>query len=112
MKTLASMPDDVRRRVRGVLADIDDTITTHGHLTPDAYAALARGNSEDATMDLEGVLFRDPKQALAYVRLAQIALDNDQEARALVVDALARQRADFRCTAVETEFWGAMASRT
>ncbi len=28
----------------------------------------------------------------------------------LVVDALARQRADFRCTAVETEFWGAMAS--
>jgi len=42
MKTLSSMPDDVRRRVRGVLADIDDTITTHGHLTPDAYAALAR----------------------------------------------------------------------
>jgi HAD superfamily hydrolase (TIGR01484 family) len=36
------MPDDVRRAVRGVLADIDDTITTHGHLTPDAYAALAR----------------------------------------------------------------------
>src|SRR4029450_2516154 len=42
MKTLASMPDDVRRGIRGVLADIDDTITTHGHLTPDAYAALAR----------------------------------------------------------------------
>ena len=36
------MPDDVRRGVRGVLADIDDTITTHGQLTPDAYAALAR----------------------------------------------------------------------
>jgi LmbE family N-acetylglucosaminyl deacetylase len=28
----------------------------------------------------------------------------------LVVDALARQPADFTCTAIETEFWGAMAS--
>ncbi len=36
------MPDEVRRAIRGVLADIDDTITTHGHLTPAAYAALAR----------------------------------------------------------------------
>jgi HAD superfamily hydrolase (TIGR01484 family) len=36
------MPDGVRRAMRGVLADIDDTITTHGRLTPDAYAALAR----------------------------------------------------------------------
>jgi HAD superfamily hydrolase (TIGR01484 family) len=42
LKPLASMPDEVRRSIRGVLADIDDTITTHGHLTPDAYAALAR----------------------------------------------------------------------
>jgi HAD superfamily hydrolase (TIGR01484 family) len=32
----------VRRAIRGVLADIDDTITTHGRLTPEAYAALAR----------------------------------------------------------------------
>src|SRR5215207_8211871 len=36
------MPEDVRRAMRGVLADIDDTITTHGHLTAEAYAALAR----------------------------------------------------------------------
>lgn len=28
----------------------------------------------------------------------------------LVADALARQPADFTCTAIETEFWGAMAS--
>jgi len=41
MKPLASMPGAVRRDVRGVLADIDDTITTHGSLTPQAYAALA-----------------------------------------------------------------------
>ncbi|MEP7328347.1 MAG: HAD hydrolase family protein, partial [Betaproteobacteria bacterium] len=42
MRPLAAMPESVRRNIRGVLADIDDTITTHGQLTPDAYAALAR----------------------------------------------------------------------
>jgi HAD superfamily hydrolase (TIGR01484 family) len=36
------MPDATRRAIRGVLADIDDTITTDGALTPEAYAALAR----------------------------------------------------------------------
>jgi HAD superfamily hydrolase (TIGR01484 family) len=36
------MPESARREVRGVLADIDDTISTHGELTADAYAALAR----------------------------------------------------------------------
>ncbi len=42
MQPLATMPESVRRAIRGVLADIDDTITTHGTLTPEAYAALAR----------------------------------------------------------------------
>jgi HAD superfamily hydrolase (TIGR01484 family) len=42
MQPLASMPEATRLAVRGVLADIDDTITTHGQLTPAAYAALAR----------------------------------------------------------------------
>ncbi len=41
-RPLAGMPLAVRRGIRGVLADIDDTITTHGRLAPDAYAALAR----------------------------------------------------------------------
>jgi len=36
------MPANVRRAIRGVFADIDDTITTHGTLQPEAYAALAR----------------------------------------------------------------------
>ena len=31
-----------RAGIRGVLTDIDDTLTTHGRLTPRAYAALAR----------------------------------------------------------------------
>jgi len=42
MRPLATMPAEARRAVRGVLADIDDTITTHGELTAPAYAALAR----------------------------------------------------------------------
>jgi HAD superfamily hydrolase (TIGR01484 family) len=36
------MPADVRRSVRVVLTDIDDTLTTDGKLTIVAYAALAR----------------------------------------------------------------------
>ena len=39
---LAGLPDAVRRRVRGVFTDIDDTLTTHGKLTAVAYAALER----------------------------------------------------------------------
>lgn len=36
------MPEATRRAIRGVLADIDDTITSEGALTPEAYGALAR----------------------------------------------------------------------
>ncbi|MEP7060799.1 MAG: HAD-IIB family hydrolase [Betaproteobacteria bacterium] len=39
LRPLASMPRD---GVRGVLADIDDTLTTHGKLTAHAYLALER----------------------------------------------------------------------
>jgi HAD superfamily hydrolase (TIGR01484 family) len=39
---LAAMPDRVRRAVRGVLTDIDDTLTSDGKLTAEAYAALER----------------------------------------------------------------------
>jgi HAD superfamily hydrolase (TIGR01484 family) len=42
MQSLVSMPRTTRRAIRGVLADIDDTITTHGQLTAEAYAALSR----------------------------------------------------------------------
>lgn len=41
-RPLQSMPEATRAAIRGVLTDIDDTLTTHGQLTPDAYAALAR----------------------------------------------------------------------
>ena len=42
MRPLAEMPDSVRRRIRFVLLDIDDTLTTNGRLTAAAYAALER----------------------------------------------------------------------
>lgn len=39
---LASMPAVLRRALRGVFTDIDDTLTTHGKVTALAYAALER----------------------------------------------------------------------
>ncbi|HEX6794312.1 MAG TPA: HAD-IIB family hydrolase [Casimicrobiaceae bacterium] len=41
-RPLADMPRDVRRAIRVVLTDIDDTLTTDGKLGADAYRALGR----------------------------------------------------------------------
>ena len=40
MRPLAELPSDSRRRVRSVLCDIDETLTTGGRLTAAAYSAL------------------------------------------------------------------------
>lgn len=42
MQPLSDFPLHARRTMRGVLADIDDTLTTGGRLTAEAYAALER----------------------------------------------------------------------
>ena len=42
MKPLSDFPVEHRRRIRGVFCDIDDTLTTEGRLTAEAYAALER----------------------------------------------------------------------
>ena len=42
MQPLAALPDAVRRAIRGVLTDIDDTISTDGRVTAAAYAAMER----------------------------------------------------------------------
>jgi hypothetical protein len=42
MRPLTTMPDDVRRAIRVVLTDIDDTLSTHGRLTAQAYGAMER----------------------------------------------------------------------
>jgi hypothetical protein len=42
MRSLAGFPNEARRRVRFVLLDIDDTLTSEGRLSAGAYAALER----------------------------------------------------------------------
>jgi HAD superfamily hydrolase (TIGR01484 family) len=42
LQPLASMPDKIRRAIRVVLTDIDDTLSTHGRLSSAAYAAMER----------------------------------------------------------------------
>lgn len=42
MRLLRDWPLAHRRGVRGVLTDIDDTLTTEGRITPDAFDALGR----------------------------------------------------------------------
>ncbi len=42
MRPLEDMPGEVRAGVRGVLTDIDDTLTTDGRLTAAAYEAMER----------------------------------------------------------------------
>ena len=45
MQKLDQWPLKDRRGIAGVLTDIDDTLTTHGAITPDALAALADLNA-------------------------------------------------------------------
>ncbi len=42
MRPLAEFPVEARGRLRGVLTDIDDTLTTHGRLFAASYGALER----------------------------------------------------------------------
>ncbi|HET7032536.1 MAG TPA: HAD-IIB family hydrolase [Casimicrobiaceae bacterium] len=42
MRPLATMPDATRRAIRGVLTDIDDTLSTRGRIGAAAYAAMER----------------------------------------------------------------------
>jgi HAD superfamily hydrolase (TIGR01484 family) len=40
LRPLSAMPPATRNGIRGVLTDIDDTLSTHGRLTAEAYAAM------------------------------------------------------------------------
>ena len=42
MRSLSGFSEDARRRVKAVLFDIDETLTTEGRLTASAYAAVER----------------------------------------------------------------------
>ncbi len=45
MQPLGSLPIDIRRRIRGVLFDIDDTLTSDGQLSAKSYSAMERLHS-------------------------------------------------------------------
>ncbi len=42
LRPIADFPASARRALKGVFADIDDTLTTEGRLTAEAYAAMER----------------------------------------------------------------------
>ena len=42
LQDLAAMPRDALRAIRGIFTDIDDTLSSDGRLTAEAYAALSR----------------------------------------------------------------------
>ena len=42
MEPLINFPNDIRKNLRGVLCDIDDTVSTEGRLTARAYSAMER----------------------------------------------------------------------
>ena len=47
MRPLREMPREVAAKVRGLFFDIDDTLTTHGRLTAEAYASLWRAHDAE-----------------------------------------------------------------
>jgi HAD superfamily hydrolase (TIGR01484 family) len=50
MQPLSALPDAVRRSIRGVFSDIDDTLSTAGRITSEAYVAMARLRSAGMLM--------------------------------------------------------------
>ncbi|HEX4858443.1 MAG TPA: HAD-IIB family hydrolase, partial [Usitatibacteraceae bacterium] len=50
LKPLSAIDPSALRTVRGILFDIDDTLTTHGRLTAEAYAAMERAGRAGLTM--------------------------------------------------------------
>jgi hydroxymethylpyrimidine pyrophosphatase-like HAD family hydrolase len=69
MKPLADWPLEQRRDMRGVLTDIDDTLTTGGALTPEVLAALAA--LRDAGLRVIAVTGRPTYWALPLLRLCR-----------------------------------------
>lgn len=115
MRPLAEMPESVRRGIRFVLLDIDDTLTTEGRLTAAAYAALERLSRRglrvipvtgrpagwcdmiarfwpvDAVIGENGALwFRNDRAARKMLRRFWLSDDERQAARRRL-DALAQQ---------------------
>jgi HAD superfamily hydrolase (TIGR01484 family) len=94
MKPLVQWPREERRAIRGILTDIDDTLTTHGSLTPDALAALARLRQADVR--LIAVTGRPTYWALPLLRLCGFdAVIAENGASAFWRDRQGRQQSLF-----------------
>ncbi|NEX62074.1 HAD family hydrolase [Noviherbaspirillum galbum] len=67
MTPLAEWPIEERRLIRGVLTDIDDTLTTHGRMLPDTLAAIS--SLRDAGYRIIAVTGRPTYWAMPLLRL-------------------------------------------
>jgi HAD superfamily hydrolase (TIGR01484 family) len=94
VRPLAQWPAPARRGIRGVLTDIDDTLTTHGRLTPEVLAALVA--LREAGFLLIAVTGRPTWWALPLLRLCGLhAVIAENGASAFWLDEAGRQQALF-----------------
>lgn len=94
MKPLLDWPRQARSEIRGVLTDIDDTLTTHGRLTPEVLAALAR--LRQANLQMIAVTGRPTYWALPLLRLCGFdAVIAENGASAFWLDRQGRQQSLF-----------------
>lgn len=98
MKPLVDWSSQERSGIRGVLTDIDDTLTTHGQLTPDVLEALAR--LRQANILVIAVTGRPTYWALPLLRLCGFdAVIAENGASAYWLDQQRRQQCLFYANA-------------
>lgn len=94
MKPLAEWPLEQRRALRGILTDIDDTLTTGGALTPQVLQAL--GDLRDAGLQVIAVTGRPTYWAMPLLRLCRFdAVIAENGASAFWNDARGRMQSWF-----------------
>ena len=89
LRPLATMPDDARRAIRGVLTDIDDTLSTHGRIGADAYAAMERLQARRPARDSD----HRPARGLVRPHRADVAGRRGRRRERRAVHAPRRRRA-------------------
>jgi hypothetical protein len=98
MKPLADWPLEQRRGIRGVLTDIDDTLTTGGALTPQVLAAL--DGLRDAGLRVIAATGRPTYWALPLLRLCRFdAIVAENGASAFWLDEHGRLQSWFYANA-------------
>lgn len=94
MRPISEWPLHERRAIAGVLADIDDTLTTHGRLTPEVLAALHALGA--AGLTLIAVTGRPTYWAQPLLRLCALdAVIAENGASAFWLDAQGVQQSMF-----------------